>query len=992
MTLISDVVAYGIIFMLALAIAMLFTRYNRARREVYKTLERSEERFRLLVQEGEDMIALLDLDETIRYVSPSIEWIMGYRTADVIGERLSVILRPDDDSRIRSSLDRVLREQSGRTTTELNVLTASGDRLFLEATFSDMLDNPSVGGIVLNCHDVTKRIRTEEKLREAETRYRSLVEEIPAVTIVQEIGSSDSALYISPQMEAITGYSVEDCQDPDLRYRMVHPDDREWIQAEDYQPHEPGKPVVTEYRVLHRDGRTLWVRNYSMIVENETSGSRYWQGFMFDITERKQTEEALREAEERFRSAFESAAIGMALVSTDGRWLQVNRSLCKTVGYTEEELLGKTFHSITHPDDLDESMRLVQEALRGECDSYQVEKRYFHKQGHMVWVMLTASLLRDERGNPLYFVSQLEDITERKLVEQELKNAEKKYRTLVEQVPSVTYVDALDDNNSNIYTSPQVEGMLGYTPEEWTSDPELFVTTLHPDDREWVLEEHRVANARGRPLDIEYRLICKDGRVVWVHDESVVLRDDAGQYLYRQGVLLDITERKVLEAQIKYQALHDPLTGLPNRLYFMDHLYQALARADRSKDSLAVLFTDLDNFKLINDSLGHEAGDSLLVEVAERLRGCLRAGDIVARLGGDEFVILLEDSTGASQPVAVAKRIAEKLREPVLIEGRELFINTSIGIAMNTSSIETGDDLVRNADLAMYGAKKKGKGKYQIFDASMNAAAHTRLEMENDLRRAVEREEFYLVYQPKLFLEDGSVAGYEALVRWNHPRKWIVYPDEFIPIAEETGLIVPMGRQVIREACRQAKEWQRIREDDSPFIMSVNLSAKQFQAPGLVDDVSAILSETGLAPWNLVLEITESDIMDDAASTIGTLQQLKAIGVGIAIDDFGTGYSSLSYIKRFPVDYLKIDRSFVDRLDQDAESEAIVSTIISLAHTLGLQVIAEGVETSAQLEQLRALDCDLVQGYYFARPLESKVALEFLLGQHAGTRSNSQSD
>ena len=449
----------------------------------------------------------------------------------------------------------------------------------------------------------------------------------------------------------------------------------------------------------------------------------------------------------------------------------------------------------------------------------------------------------------------------------------------------------------------------------------------------------------------------------------------------RSGRLIsfrDITERKGLEQRLTQQALHDPLTGLPNRTLFMNRLELAMARGRRRESKVAVLFVDLDNFKFVNDSLGHEAGDLLLVAVSKRVRPCLRSEDTIARLGGDEFAVLLEDVKDTSEPAHVADRIVEELRVPFTLGHQQVFITPSIGIAMGDYSHDSPEHLLREADLAMYRAKKEGKARHWVFDPSMEAETMERLRLENDLRLALERNEFRVRYQPVVHLGTGRVIGMEALVRWEHPERGLILPDEFVPLAEEIGLIIPIGRWVLREACRQARKWRERYPAGPPLSMGVNLSARQLRSSDLVEDVEGLLRETGLHPEHLILEITESAVVGEEKHRIGTLRRLQALGVRFALDDFGTGYSSLSYLKRLPVSLLKIDRSFVERIGQDAEDEVLVAGIVYVASGLGLSVLAEGVETYEQLAWVKSLGCELAQGYYFAEPLSSEGAGELL--------------
>jgi diguanylate cyclase (GGDEF)-like protein/PAS domain S-box-containing protein len=548
---------------------------------------------------------------------------------------------------------------------------------------------------------------------------------------------------------------------------------------------------------------------------------------------------------DRFRSAFDNAAIGMALVSTEGRWLQVNRSLCQILGYSEKEMLATDFLAVTHPDDLPTALSNIGQLLKGRVHSSQMEKRYVHRHGHEVWVHWSVSLVRDQYSKSVHLIFQIQDITDRKLAEQ----------------------------------------------------------------------------------------------------------------------------------QLHHDAFHDALTGLPNRALFMDHLKLAVARSlRRDREMFAVLYLDLDRFKIINDSLGHTIGDQLLVGIADRLKKNLRPGDTVARLGGDEFTILIEDIADEKEAVQVAERIQKELSIPFNLSGREVFTTVSLGIAPSSTGYERAEDILRDADTAMYRAKSLGKARHEIFDKAMHARAINLLQMETDMRRALERQEFLLYYQPIVSLEDFRLRGFEALVRWQHPERGFISPMDFIPVAEETGMITPLGEWVLDEACKQMNRWQRCFPLDHPLFISVNLSSKQFSQNMLINKVADILRETGVQPRSVKLEITESVVMENIETATEMLRQLRELGVQLAIDDFGTGYSSLSYLHRFPIDTLKIDRSFVTRMTDNTENAEIVRTIVVLAQNLGMDVIAEGVETNEQLTLLQKLGCENGQGYYFSKPVSNQGA------------------
>jgi diguanylate cyclase (GGDEF)-like protein len=472
-------------------------------------------------------------------------------------------------------------------------------------------------------------------------------------------------------------------------------------------------------------------------------------------------------------------------------------------------------------------------------------------------------------------------------------------------------------------------------------------------------------------FEIEYRIKHKDGTYRWMLCRGLAVKDDKGKAYRMAGSQTDITARKTAEEQLLHDAFHDALTGLPNRALFRDRLQNAINRSRRMKDYLyAVMFFDVDRFKVINDSLGHAIGDALLVEISKRMRDCVRPGDTVARLGGDEFAVLLENISDVTDVKTVVERIQKEFVAAFLVEGNEIYVTQSIGIALELDRYEQPDQVLSDADIAMYAAKSKGKARYEIFDDGMHSNIVERLQMEADLRVAVERKnEFILHYQPIIDVDTQQLVGFEALVRWQHPKRGLVSPLAFIPLAEETGLIHPLGEWILRESCMQLKQWQDRYHTSRPLKMSANVSSKQFLKEDFVDVLVDVLNETGVDPDTLAIEITESVIMEHIDVALTAMSRLRQIGVHIHIDDFGTGYSSLSYLNKFPVTALKIDRSFINSMSENDENREIVRTIISLAQSLNLHVIAEGVELLSQLSEIGAMECEFAQGYYFSRPL-----------------------
>jgi diguanylate cyclase (GGDEF)-like protein/PAS domain S-box-containing protein len=562
-------------------------------------------------------------------------------------------------------------------------------------------------------------------------------------------------------------------------------------------------------------------------------------------------------------------------------------------------------------------------------------------------------------------------VREREHAEQALRTSEQRYALAARGAN-----DGLWDWDlaaSRVYLSPRWKSMLGHADAEVGDDPEEWFGRIHLEDRARVEAQVAEHLAGATPhFEVEYRILHADGAHLWVVCRGLAVRDEAGRPTRMAGSQTDITPRKRAEERLVHDALHDALTGLPNRALFIDRLGQLLAAAARQpQPSYAVLFLDLDRFKVVNDSLGHVIGDRLLVAVGERIGGCLRPSDTVARLGGDEFGVLLDGIHGPNDAGQVSQRILDALGESFAVDGHEIFEQASIGIALGAERYARPEDVLRDADVAMYQAKAKGKGCFVVFDAEMHGSVVARLRMESELRRAVEHgREFLLHYQPIVDLRTSGLVGLEALIRWQPPGRDLVHPADFVPLAEESGMILPIGEWAVAAACDQLRTWRERHPQLSRATMSVNISARQFAQQDVVARLERILREAGVDPRHVALEVTESAIMDDVTSSAAKLARLRDLGMDIHVDDFGTGYSSLSYLHRFPITALKIDRSFVAGLGANGESEELIRAIVSIAETLRFEVIAEGVETPEQLARLKNLRCRYAQGYLFARPME----------------------
>jgi diguanylate cyclase (GGDEF)-like protein/PAS domain S-box-containing protein len=718
-------------------------------------------------------------------------------------------------------------------------------------------------------------------------------------------------------------------------------------------------------------------------VSLRTLSWRVWKDLILRTTEHKRAKDELQKSEARYRAVVNTASDAIITITPDGMIRSFNSGAERIFGYRAEEVIGQLFTLIMPERFREQCMLGLQRYLEtheSRVIGSTTELIGLRNEGSEFPVELSLGEVH-EAGERL-FAAIIRDITERKQSEEALRQLSRQNEMVLNSAGEGIF--GLDLQGKTTFINPAAAHMTGWDIEDLLGQRlHDFLHHSKPDGTPYPQEECPIYAAFKTGATLS-----RDNEVFWRKDgthfpvEYVSTPIIEGDKLLGAVVTFkDITERKALEQKLQYQAFHDPLTDLPNRASFMDRLGHVLTRADQLETKVAVLFTDLDNFKIVNDSLGHKAGDQLLIAVADRLKTCLRPEDIVARLGGDEFTILLEGVASVSDAAKVAERIAEKLQPPFVLDGQEVFATTSTGIAVSNAAQGQPTDLLRHADLAMYRAKSKGKACHEVFEPSMSIDALERLELETELRRALGREEFRVYYQPEILLESGEIVGMEALVRWEHPGRGLLLPQEFLSIAEESNLILSIGQWVLREACNQLRTWQEQYPSTAPLVIGVNLSTREFFQPSLIAE---ILRETGVDPQTLQLEITEGAVAyNHAQNANNTLWDLKALGVQLAIDDFGMGYSSLSYLKRFPVNVLKIDRSFVRELGKDPKDTKIVAAIIHLARALDLRVIAEGVETAEQVEQLRKMECEVAQGYYFSEPLPSEAVSALLQQQRS---------
>lgn len=838
-------------------------------------------------------------------------------------------------------------------------------------------------------HDITEQNRVAAKLSASELRFRRFFDESGSIMLL--VDPLDGKITLANQAAALFyGHSQEELAGTPVSQINQLPADQVTLDS-----NLVADCKVRRFDQCHRlaSGEVREVEVYSSPID--VSGSLMLFSIVHDITDQRKTERRLRDSEEQFRATFEQASLGILNTSFDGRFLRCNKYFAEKLGYTQQELRGLTFQQITLPEDLPASLELLPKLATGAIPSAQWEKRYIRKDGSFFWVKLSCSLQRDSTGNPQHLITLVEDVDALKRAEQELRasraalqasearyrhafqTSESRYWAAFEVNPDPSGISRLD-NGTYLEINAAFTRVLGYEREEvvgkTSSELQIFADQ---SDREKLAATLR---RDGVCQEIRRRFRKKDGELFWGAISASLLEMDGVPHLF--VCVRDLTPTLAAEAEIYNLAYLDPLTNLPNRRLILDKLRQAKSSAVSSGLQQTLLLIDLDNFKQLNDSLGHPVGDLVLQEAATRITSCLKETDTVGRIGGDEFAVMLDAvSRDAKEVAAHAKKSADSilaaLALPFLLDGHEYRGTASVGVTVFGSPSDGTNEIMQQAEIALYAAKSAGRNAIRYFSPSLLEAVLTRTAMEADLRLAIEGDQFLLHYQPQFM--KGQLTGVESLIRWQHPTQGLVPPNNFIPLAEETGLIVDIGRWGLEQACKQLVAWA-LREETAHLTIAVNISLKHFCQTDFVNQVLHILNCTGAPANRLELELTESAMAEDVDNIIAKMKALKSLGVHFSLDDFGTGYSSLAYLKRLPLDHLKIDIAFVREILTDANSAAIARAIIVMGQAMGLLVIAEGVETVEQREFLINLGCECFQGYLFSRPLPLE-AFEAFLGR-----------
>lgn len=941
---------------------------------VAEELARAQDaRMRSIIEQASDIVLVSNRAGQFTFTSPAVETVLGYGPEDLASLTLEQIVHPDHLADLLHQMQRVHAEPGGRLDPRrIEVRHADGSWRWMEVSAINKLDQPEIAGVVTTARDVTEAVRAEQTLRLRESLLQNLVQHSADYIVVAD--GDQGVTYASPAALEFLGRDAG-AEPGAFRLATGHykPEGSEaFNQVARQLEGRPGGVARIELEMLRADGQWRWV---AMTVTNHlaTEGIAGFVINAHDITDQREAEQRLRDSEDRFRALFRFAPDIVMVLDPDGYVLFASPSVEQALGDAISRFIDRETQLSFHADDYAMAIERFDRALENPSEGVSFEARVQHHSGAWLWWEITVTNLLGH-ASVGGLVLNARDVTWRKVAEARLRESEERFRSLVQHGSDLTMLVTEDGTVS--FVTPSSMRILGFDPDDIVGRTDFdWISRADRPRFDELLEQSRRRPEPTEPIVISFRHADGSWRALQLIATSLL--DDVNV----RGIVInahDVTDRRTLEQQLKHQAYHDPLTGLPNRSLFNERLAEARVRAERDRTSYAVIFLDLDDFKIVNDTLGHIAGDQLLRTVADRLGAIARSDDMVARMGGDEFTILIEDLADIESAEAFADRVIRRLQEPVTINGHEVVVSPCLGIAVGRPDDQT-HDLLREADVAMYEAKARGKGQRVVYDDAMTTHAWARMQVQSELRRALAHGQLQVHYQPQVELATGRITEFEALVRWEHPTRGLIAPQEFIPVAEETGLIVPLGQYVLEQACAAVRRWNHGRRERGldDLAISVNLSARQFLNPALLDDITRVLRETGTEPGLLRLEITESVALNDFAATRQTLHALRALGVGLAIDDFGTGYSGLSYLRECPIDTIKIDRSYVRGLGADSSDTAMIHAVMAFATTLGLDVCAEGIEREEQIQLLRAVGCQRGQGFYFsgALPVETVTAM-----------------
>ena len=942
----------------------------------FDSLRERERLYRRLVELSPEMICVQSQNR-IAFINAAGARLLGTRAELLIGRNILDFIDPQDHQRVRETIEHMMKLGREVPLLEQRLIRADGSSVDVELVAGPLTYRGNAA-VQFAAREITERKRADASLKRSEERYRELFENANDIVYTHDLTGRFTSL--NKAGEIASGYTRDEVLTMNITDLL--PPELGSVAKEMMRRKIKGEETTTFYELelLAKSGRRVPLEvSTRLIYENGVAIGV--QGIARDITERTVAESDLKQTVSLLRSTLESTYDGILVVDLDGNILSFNKRFTEMWGIPPTELNRKIddkaveFVSNITVDPAGFVKRVAEINANPGGDSFDLleltDARAFERY--------SMPQLLD--GQPVGRVWSFRDVTDRKKAERALLNSEERYRLLFERNLAGVYRNTLDGRI--IDCNDACARIFGYSSREEILKYGAFDIYFDPSARQSVIKrllvERTVTN-----LEVKFRR--KDGVPVWILENVTLLDDEQGNPAFLEGTLIDITDRKRAEERIEHQAYHDELTGLPNRALFKDRLTVALSQARRTKTHVAVMFLDLDQFKFVNDTMGHSAGDQLLWGVAERLDGAIRQEDTVARLGGDEFTLLLTGLTNAQDAEIIAQKLLKIIAEPFILEGHDFYVTTSIGIALFPNDGEDAETLLKNSDNAMYRAKEDGRNTYHLCTPEMNRRAVERLGLQKSLRRAFDREEFLVYYQPIVNLRTSELVAMEALVRWEHPEKGLIDAGEFIGTAEETRLLISIGEWVLLTACAQARSWEQ--QGLPPLTIAVNLSARQFEQKDLARTVERVLARHSVDPRRVALEINETTAMNNVDLTTETLGELKRMGLFLWLDNLGTGRSSLSSLKRFPLDRVKIDRTFVKVLPGDPGDRAIVSAVLAMAHALELKVIAEGVETPEQMEFLNSQSCDEAQGHLISRPLPPEEIEELLRGRKAGVSAS----